>query len=101
MKYKKILTLFVLIGLANLVAANAIVGVICPILSNILVAVQTIGGTLALIMFIYGGLKYIFSADDPGGRKQGKMTAIHAVIGGIIVILATTIINLIGLNTCP
>ena len=42
-------------------------------------------------MFLYGGVKYVISADDPGGRKQGKMICIHAMVGGLLFMLWTAI----------
>jgi len=75
---------------------------VCTVMCTVQYLVQSIGGTLVLLMFIYGGLKYVFSADDAGGRKQGKMTCIHAVIGGIIIVMATSLTALIaGIVSCP
>ena len=98
-QYLIVLALFYI--LLQTAAANPITTVLCPIMDDIQFALETIGGTLVMIMFVYGGLKYVFSADDPGGRKQGKMTCIHAVIGGIIVVLADNIVPLIGASACP
>jgi hypothetical protein len=50
-------------------------------------AVTAAGGTLVLIMFAYGGAKYAYSADNPGAAKQGKTICVHAIIGGILLIL--------------
>jgi len=72
---------------------------VCSILNTVKEVLQTIGGTLVIIMFIYGGLKYVFSADDPGGRKSGKMTCIHAIIGGILIVIATDIVGMISMSS--
>lgn len=82
------------------VAASQMKIKVCSILLDIQYVLTNIGGTLVLIMFIYGGLRYVFGADDPGARKQGKMTAIHSVIGGILIYIADTVINTIGLTGC-
>ncbi len=95
-----IILALVLYGITATVAANPITTIVCPILTDIIAAFTTIAGTLVILMFLYGGLKYIFSADDPGGRKQGKMTCIHAVIGGVIVVLATNIVGLLAMASC-
>ncbi|HHQ44993.1 MAG TPA: hypothetical protein ENN13_02535 [Candidatus Altiarchaeales archaeon] len=59
-------------------------------------AFKTIGGTLISIMFLYGALFYVYSADDPGGRKTAKSICIHAIIGGIIIAMAETTIETVG-----
>jgi len=56
-----------------------------------------IGTTIVLLMMVYGGVKYVYSADDPGGRKQALSTIINAFIGGIFLILAYTVITMITL----
>ncbi len=57
---------------------------------------------LALLMFIYGGAKYAYGADDPGARKQGKNIAVNAMIGLIIVAVAYSLITAIaGGDPCP
>jgi len=78
---------------------GAIGSVPCTIIRSVFQALQTILGTLAMIMFIYGGLKYIFSADDPGGRKQGKMIAINATIGGMIYLIWLSVETLLAAST--
>lgn len=72
----------------------------CSILSMIYDTMTAVAGTLVFLMFIYGGLKYAFSSDDPGGRKQGKMICIHATIGGILIAVWSAIqSSLSGLAT--
>ncbi|MFH0861899.1 MAG: hypothetical protein V1875_02610 [Candidatus Altiarchaeota archaeon] len=77
---------------------------VCTLLLEVRAAVRTAGASLVVIMFIYGAVKYAFSADDPGGRKSGKMTCIHALIGGILIVLFEVIQTLVSLTwwgTCP
>ncbi len=77
---------------------------LCTILTEIKTAVLTVGSTLVLIMFAYGAVKYAFAADDPGGRKAGKMTCIHAIIGGILIVMYAAIESLVHVgwwNICP
>ncbi len=68
---------------------------LCDILKAIGYALGTVGPMLVALMFLYGGVKYVSSADDPGGRKQGKTICIHAVIGGIIIALAHTLVTMV------
>ena len=67
----------------------------CKIVSTVYDTLTVISGTIVIIMFIYGGMKYVFSADDPGGRKQGKNICIHALIGGILIVSWTGINSLL------
>jgi hypothetical protein len=80
-------------------AAAIIASVICGLVPE----VSTLAWALALLVFVYGGAKYAYSADDPGGRKQGKNIAINAMIGLIIVAAARAVVNAIagGGNFCP
>ena len=66
---------------------------VCTWVNMVGQTIFAIGPALVLIMFTYGGVKYVFSADDPGGRKAGKMTCIHAIIGGIIISLASILVT--------
>jgi hypothetical protein len=70
---------------------------ICTILKDIRDTIYAAGQALVVVMFTYGGVRYVFSADDPGGRKSAKMTCVHAIIGGILLAIAVTTIDTIGL----
>ena len=48
-------------------------------------------GAAALAM-AWGGVRYIFSAGDPGRVQQGKSVMLYATIGLIIVLLAKAIV---------
>jgi hypothetical protein len=76
-------------------AAQIIADTICMLIPE---AIQ-LAWALALLMFVYGGAKYAYSADDPGGRKQGKNIAVNALIGFIIVGAAEAVILAINNNT--
>jgi len=64
---------------------------VCSFIIPVMNAISAMGGTLLVIMLIFGGVKYTFSADDAGGRKEGKNMIIHAVIGGILLSLVSII----------
>jgi hypothetical protein len=110
MKNKKIINGLIINGLILLalsttaIAGATIKSTVCSVIDDVADAILAIGGTLVVIMFVYGGTKYTFSADDPGGRKSGKMTCIHAMIGGILIMLADIIVGpsgVISLAGCP
>jgi hypothetical protein len=96
----KILAILVLSGFVA--AQNPISIRVCTWIAMVRDTLLYIGPALVVIMFTYGGLKYVFSADDPGGRKAGKMTCIHAIIGGIIITLVTVVSTIIfgGWTSC-
>lgn len=98
----------VLILLATPVSA----GYLTPIITFICTmrtSIQRIGGSLGLLMFVYGGVKYAYSADDPGARKQAVGICGAAVMAMIIIMIAKEVIDAIGAmlnipgvtNPCP
>ena len=68
---------------------------ICPVIYSIFDALWKVASTLVLLMMIYAGVKYVYSADDPGGRKQARSIIVNSLIGGIIVAILTTLFALI------
>jgi hypothetical protein len=64
---------------------------ICSLLRQINNAVLVLGPTLVAVMFLYGGIKYVMAADNPGGRNQGKTICIHAMVGGLLIGLWTVV----------
>lgn len=85
------------------VLAQQIMSVPCLLISAIFDALSSIGPALVTIMFLYGGVKYVFSSDDPGGRKQGKTICIHAIIGFVIMAVLSAVVNAVvnALGTIP
>jgi hypothetical protein len=71
---------------------------VCSVISPVVDVFVAIGPTLVLLMFLYGAVKYVYSADDPGGRKQGKDICIHAVIGGMLLLLTWSVLTILGLQ---
>jgi hypothetical protein len=80
-------------GAITVTAVSGMQTTVCYVINTALYALAVIGPTLVVVMFFYGAAKYIFSADDPGGRKAGKNTIIHSIIGGILILLANTYIK--------
>jgi len=56
-------------------------------------SIRVIGNSLVVVMFVYGGAKYVYSADDPGARKQAMGICVAAIVAGIIIQAAEMIIN--------
>ena len=91
--FKYFLTILVFLTvLVNAQMFDNVKSFICTIYD----AFETIGGTFITIMFLYGGLRYVYGAGDPANRKIGKSICIHAIIGGIIIVLADGFISTVG-----
>lgn len=52
-------------------------------------------GILAVIMLIWGGIRYVLSGGDSGAVSSAKKTIIYAVVGLIVAILAYAIVNFV------
>lgn len=74
--------------------ANAIFSKVEPVACGIFLAIGMVAGGIASVIIIYGGIKYLAGADDPGARKQAKDMIIHAIVGMIIIIIAVELVQL-------
>ncbi len=54
-----------------------------------------LSGTAAVLFIVLGGFQYMTSAGNQEQADKGKKTLMYAVIGLIIIILATTIVNIL------
>ena len=74
----KILFSIAIVTLTNNVIALAPLAIatrVCPVLWAIEVTLKVIAPTFVTLMFVYGGVTYVYGADDPGTRKKGKKWA--------------------------
>jgi hypothetical protein len=71
---------------------------IIPILMAIFEILLYIGGVVAVVFVIYGGIQYIISQGEPDRIRGARTTIINALVGLVIVILSTAIVNLIARN---
>lgn len=55
-------------------------------------------GALAVIMLIYGGIRYTISAGDSKQVEAAKNTILYAIIGIVIALLAGAIVNFVLTN---
>ena len=62
---------------------------------NISADISLMVGYVAIMLVIYGGFKYILSAGEPGKVALAKTIITNALIGLVIAILATVIVNTI------
>lgn len=63
------------------------------LIGNVISALLTIAGALALLMFIWGGLQMVISQGDPGKITKGKDTLKYAVIGLVIIFSAYAMVD--------
>ena len=57
-------------------------------LANILNVVYAIGGAIAVVFVVLGGIQYSLSGGDAGKVKQAKDTILYALIGLAVVMVA-------------
>lgn len=65
------------------------------ILHTVINFFSLIVGVVAVIMIIYGGLKYITSGGDSGNVSGAKNTLIYAIIGLVIVALSQFMVRFV------
>ena len=77
--------------------------IVCSVIWQIWFPLQAIGYALVLLMITYAGVRYVYSSDDPGGRKQAKSMIVNAMIGGILIFIAGSLAALAGggFGLCP
>jgi hypothetical protein len=71
---------------------------VIPILMAIFEILLYVGGIVAVVFVIYGGIQYIISQGEPDRIRGARTTIINALVGLVIVILSTAIVNLIARN---
>ncbi len=92
------------IGLIIVMSASIISGVIADIVSGakahgdkffieIFNKVFLWSGVIAVIMVVYGGIQYVTSTGNPQGIAKAKTTILYSIIGLLVVLFATAIVN--------
>ena len=93
-----------IVGLALVMTASIISGVIADIIDNartkgedffleIFNSAFLWAGIITGIMIVWGGIQYVTSVGDPTKATKAKNTILYSAIGLAIVILAATIVN--------
>jgi hypothetical protein len=78
------------------VASSANQDTVAGIILNVARLLTFIGGAVAVLAIVYGGILYVTDNGSGDSAKKGKQILINAVIGLIIVIVAYTIVGLVG-----
>lgn len=66
------------------------------VIANVVRILVALGGALAVIFIIVGGLFYVVSSGDPGRIKRAKDILKESITGLIIVIIAYSVITFIA-----
>lgn len=72
--------------------------VVTPVLLAVFEIILRIGGIAAVGFIIFGGFQYLISQGEPDRTKGAKSTILNAVIGLVVTLSASAIVNLIGRN---
>lgn len=103
MKRRHISPLLLLAGTAVAQSASKKMGdILAEYLCTLFGAIKQIAGVLAVFVLVAAGVKWLWSRDDPGERKQAK-SLIESVLMGLILIAAATgiVYAVIQITPCP
>lgn len=64
-------------------------------IKDVINILSLVGGALAVIMLIVGGLRYVLSAGNPETTKAAKNTIIYALVGLVIIAVAQIIVQFV------
>lgn len=64
-------------------------------IKDVINILSLVGGALAVIMIIVGGLRYVTSAGNQESTKAAKNTIIYAVVGLVIIAVAQIIVQFV------
>ena len=68
---------------------------IAGVISRIIRALLGLSGSVSLLMFVWGGFQYLWSAGDEAKVKSGKSTLKNAALGLVIIFSAYMMVNTI------
>lgn len=80
------------IGFPNLISAFTSGDFLNDIFGFVVGLLATIGGVMAFIYILYGGVKFVTSGGNPAGAEEGKKMIIGAIIGIMIISLAYVVV---------
>jgi hypothetical protein len=102
MKKKTIFYLMFLLAESASAGASQVLGtVLKEFLCSLYAAMKGIIGPIAVFILIAAGVKWLWSQDDPGERKQAKYLIENVLIGLVVTIAAGGIVYaIISINPC-
>ncbi|MEI7690096.1 MAG: pilin [bacterium] len=69
---------------------------VIDLLQTIITWVLAIAGSLAVLMLIYGGIRYILSTGDEKRLEGAKKTILYAIIGIIVITASYLLVGVAG-----
>lgn len=66
------------------------------VLLALLEIILRVGAMVAVGFVIYGGFQYMLSQGEPDRTKNARTTIVNAVVGLVVTVLATAIVNFVG-----
>lgn len=82
-------------GGVNSVGGNDAGGSLNDGIKNIINVLLYVIGSIAVIMIVIGGLRYVLSGGDSSSTKGAKDTILYAVVGLVVAIFAYAIVNFV------
>lgn len=79
----------------DVVSADKSLNPVLIVILNLTEAVTRMAGLVALAFLIIGGFKYALSEGNPQKATEAQRTCINAMIGLVIAVLATVVINVV------
>ena len=64
-------------------------------ISNIVNSILYVAGIIAVVMLIFGGIRFMVSRGDKDKVQKAKNTVIYAIIGLVLIIFSYAIVNFI------
>lgn len=83
------------VAILNEKPPDDLTGFVTKLLLNLLSIALQIGGYVAVGFVIWGGMKYIIAAGEPGKLVKAKTTIQNALIGLLIVVASVAIVDFI------
>ena len=68
------------------------------LIGRVIQVVLSLVGSIALVLFIYGGLSWMLAAGNTEAIKRGRDTLVWASLGLLVIFSSYTIVNFIILN---
>ncbi|MEX1997679.1 MAG: pilin [Candidatus Andersenbacteria bacterium] len=75
--------------------SNLSTGTLLEAIQNVVNVLLTLVGIVAVVMIIYGGVRYIISLGDEAEAAKAKRVILYALIGLIVIGLSAVIVNFV------
>ena len=80
---------------SNTAICQANTSLVGGVLKSVINVLLYFAGTIAVIVIVVGGIRYITSDGDPGAASKAKNTIIYALVGLVVAVMAYAIVNFI------